>query len=205
MDRTLNELKDAIIQADSSRVDTLVGQVKGKADFDAIFSACINPALNTLCMHIKNQQSAIPELLMSLRQVHRITDAVMEPDKNARKRTIVMGVIEGDTHDMGKNIIRDVCKGYGYDVLDLGKNVSAGDFAEAAISRNADIACLSTMLSTTIDSMADTVRNLKLSRPEIRVLIGGAFMSNDIAFQVGADGYAESAATVMAEIERVIQ
>lgn len=207
MDQTLSQLKDAIVQANSSRVDQLLGEVKANADFDVIFSNCINPALDTLCSQIRQQTCAMPELLMGLRQVNRIVQCVNE-DANAnvqRKQTIVIGVIEGDIHDMGKNIIRDVCKGYGFEVVDLGKNVSAEAFVEAAEGRQAAIACLSTMLSTTIASMENTVKNLKRSRPEIRILIGGAFMNDAIASRVGADGYAESAATIMPVIERVLQ
>lgn len=207
MDQTFVQLKDAIVQANGSQVDQLLGEVKGKADFDMIFSSCINPALDTLCSHIQQQKSAIPELLMGLKQVHRIVQSVSEDDKAniQRKQTIVIGVIEGDIHDMGKNIIRDVCKGYGFEVLDLGKNVSVEAFVEAAEGSQAKVACLSTMLSTTIDSMENTVKNLKMSRPDIRILIGGAFMNDAIASRVGADGYAESAATVIPAIERVLQ
>jgi 5-methyltetrahydrofolate--homocysteine methyltransferase len=206
MEQTLNQLKEAIVQASGSRVDQLLGEVKGKADFDMIFSNCIGPALDTLCSSIKQRQCAIPELLMGLKQVHRITQSVGGgAETSKRNQTIVIGVVEGDIHDMGKNIIRDVCKGYGYEVIDLGKNVSSRAFIEAAEDRGADMACLSTMLSTTIDSVKKTVKDLKTSRPGIRVLIGGAFMNDLIASEVGADGYAENAATVMPVIERVFQ
>lgn len=207
MDQRLNQLKEAIVQASGSQVDQLLSEVKGNADFDMVFSRCISPALDTLCSSIKQRKCAIPELLMGLKQVHRITKAIGGDDTAASKRnqTIVIGVVEGDIHDMGKNIIRDVCKGYGFEVVDLGKNVSSREFIEAAEERRADMACLSTMLSTTIDSVKNTVKALKTSRPGIRVLIGGAFMNDLIASEVGADGYAENAATVMPVIDRVFQ
>ena len=207
MDKTLNQLKEAIVQADGRQVDQLLDDIKGKADFDMIFSHCINPALDTLCASIQQQQCAMPELLMGLKQVNRIAQSVSEDNAaNAKqKKTIIIGVIEGDIHDMGKNIIRDVCKGYGFEVVDLGKNVSSTAFVEAAQDRQADVACLSTMLSTTIDSVENTVKNLKTSRPGLQVLIGGAFMNDSIASQVGADGYAENAATVVPVIERVLR
>ena len=207
MDQTLNQLKEAIVRADGGRVDQLLSDVKGKADFDMIFNQCINPALDTLCLGIKEQKRAIPELLMGLKQVNLIVRSVGENATAAskRKQTIIIGVIEGDIHDMGKNIIRDVCRGYGFEVIDLGKDISSEMFVEAAESSQADVACLSTMLSTTIDSMKNTVARLKLSRPGIRVLIGGAFMNELIASQIGADVYAENAATVRTVIDRVLQ
>lgn len=207
MDHTLTQLKEAIIQADTHQVDQLLSDVNGKADFDIIFTNCITPALNTLCTAIQQKQCAMPELLMGLKQVNRIIQSLSEDRvANAKpKQTIIIGVIEGDIHDMGKNIVRDVCKGYGFDVTDLGKNVSPKAFVESAEARQADVACLSTMLSTTIDSMEHTIRNLKMSRPGIQVLIGGAFMNDEIASRVGADGYAENAAAVKSVIERVLQ
>jgi len=205
MNLILNDLKEAIIQANGNRVEKLLDRVKGRADFDAVFTRCICPALDALCALIQSRQSAIPELLMGLKQVHRIAESINDPDKIKKQKKIVIGVIEGDVHDMGKNVIRDVCHGYGFDVIDLGKNVSPSVFAEAADMQRADVACLSTMLSTTIETMEQTIKTLKMSRPGIRVLIGGAFMDAGMATRVGADGYAENAATVMAEIERVLE
>jgi methylmalonyl-CoA mutase cobalamin-binding domain/chain len=141
---------------------------------------------------------------MGLRQVQRVT-TVRAANSPKKPLKILMGVIEGDTHDMGKNVIRDVFKGYGYEVLDLGKNVPASSFAEAAQSQQTDIAGLSTMMSTTIEAMKKTIESLRAARPGIRILIGGAFIDRQLATQLQADGYAEDAAAVMAEFNRIIQ
>lgn len=207
MEQTFNQLKEAIVQANGNRVDELLGAFPDSVDFDQVFNQCISPALDALCTGIRQKQCAIPELLMGLKQVHRIARTVSDKHSGAvpQRQTIVMGVVQGDIHDMGKNIIRDVCQGYGFTVIDLGKNVSPDAFVAAAEEKAAEVACLSTMLSTTIDSVSHTVRELKSRRPGIRVLIGGAFMNDAIAARVGADGYAENAATVMPVLERVVQ
>ncbi len=204
MNQLFVDLKEAIIQADSIKVDSLLEALKGDVSAEDLCCNCIDPALDTLCNNIQNRRGAVPELLMGLKQVQHIAET-HDPLITGRKaKKILMGVVEGDIHDMGKNVIRDVCKGYGYEVIDLGKNVSAEQFMETARTYETDIACLSTMMSTTIDIMGVTVAQLKKARPEMRVLIGGAFMDNDLAMKLNADGYAENASVIMHEIERIL-
>ncbi|WP_136807067.1 cobalamin B12-binding domain-containing protein [Desulfosediminicola flagellatus] len=204
MDQTFVELKEAIIQADSAKVDNLLEVLKGDLDFESLCSKCIDPALDTLCANIINRNGAVPELLMGLKQVQRISDVAGPQVAGRRGEKILMGVVEGDIHDMGKNVIRDVCTGYGYEVIDLGKNVTPDQFTSTALAQKTDIACLSTMMSTTIEAMERTIVQLKNSRPGIRVLIGGAFMDNELAVKLQADGYAENASVIMNEIERIL-
>jgi 5-methyltetrahydrofolate--homocysteine methyltransferase len=205
MNGTLHDLQQAIISADTAKVDQLLDNMNNTFDYDQIHHECIEPALNILCANIQDRKGAIPELLMGLKQVHRIAGVTGYSGTAKRPQKILMGVIEGDIHDMGKNVIRDVCTGYGYEVTDLGKNVSSAAFAEAAKVHQADVACLSTMMSTTIEAMEKTITQLRACKPGIRILIGGAFMNQEMAGRLAADGYAKNASTVMNEIERILQ
>lgn len=204
MDHIFAELKKAIIQSDSVKVDSLLEECNDDIDAENLCRNCIDPALDTLCANIKNRNGAVPELLMGLKQVKRISDAGGALVSGRRGKKILMGVVEGDIHDMGKNVIRDVCKGYGYEVIDLGKNVSPVQFTDVANAQEADIACLSTMMSTTVEAMKITIAQLKQSRPGIKILIGGAFMDNELAVKMNADGYAENASVIIDEIERIL-
>lgn len=204
MNRALTELKEAIISADGSKVDNILQELDPELEISKIFDDCIYPALDSLCLSIKEKRGAVPELLMGLRQVQRITAARSQEIEKKRQK-VVMGVVEGDIHDMGKNVIRDVCKGYGYEVIDLGKNVSPQKFVDAACGEAADIACLSTMMSTTMDSLKETINMLKSNRPNIQVIVGGAFINEPLARDLRADGYAKDASTVMAEFNRILQ
>jgi len=204
MSQSLNELKEAIVSADGAKIDVILRELDSNMAFDEIFAASIKPALDELCVSIQQRRGAVPELLLGLRQVKKIIEARSQ-GAFAKSEKVVMGVVEGDIHDMGKNVIRDVCQGYGYHVVDLGKNVSPDTFARVASAEGADIACLSTMMSTTIDSLQQTIMRLKTDRPGIRVIVGGAFMSEPLARELNADGYAKDASTVMAELTRVLQ
>jgi len=204
MNRALTELKEAIISADSKKVDNILQELDPELEITRIFEDCVYPALDSLCVSIKEKRGAVPELLMGLKQVQRITETRCQQIEK-RKQKVIMGVVEGDIHDMGKNVIRDVCKGYGYTVVDLGKDVTPQKFVDAACNESADIACLSTMMSTTMDSLKGTISMLKASRPGIRVIIGGAFINDPLARDLNADGYAKDASTVMAEFDRILQ
>lgn len=106
-------------------------------------------------------------------------------------------VIEGDTHDMGKNIIRDLYRGYGFEVTDLGKNVKVSQFVDGAVSVNADVVGISTMMSTTLERLGEVIQLLKEKIPGVKVIVGGAFINQKIADGLKADAYAEDAATLI--------
>lgn len=203
MKQTWSNLKDAIVTANKSEINELLIGLGDDVTFNEIYDNAIHPALDNLCDSIKLKKGAIPDLLMGLKEVRHITDARSDKPKGKSKK-ILVGVVEGDIHDMGKNVIRDVCQGYGYDVTDLGKDVSVDTFVREAKEQNADIACLSTMMSTTIEAMETTIDQLKVHSPSTRIVVGGAFINKTIAESLEADGYAEDASMVKTEIERIL-
>lgn len=109
---------------------------------------------------------------------------------------VVLGVIQGDIHDIGKNILKSTLKSYGFRIIDLGKDVSPARFIETAAEENADIICISTYLDTTMSGMDEVLTGLRHSglRRRIKVLIGGEAVSENFARNIGADGYAPNAA-----------
>lgn len=204
MNQKLEILRDAIIHADGETVGNVLAEINESIAYSDVFSQSIEPALNTLCASIQRRKGAVPELLMGLREVERISSTLDPKHSGKAMPSIIFGVVEGDIHDMGKNVVRDVCKGYGYNVIDLGKSVSIETFADTAREKQPAVACLSTMMSTTVDTMDKTISAIRVSNPEVRIVIGGAFMDRTMVEKLSADGYAEDASTIMDEIERVL-
>jgi methylmalonyl-CoA mutase cobalamin-binding domain/chain len=112
---------------------------------------------------------------------------------------IVIGVVQGDPHDLGKNIIAAIYKAYGYRVFDLGCQVPNQEFARGVVENSAEVLALSAMMSTTVVAMQDVIREVRAKAPGTVIMVGGAPMNETLAWKYGADGYAETAVTVLEE------
>lgn len=123
-------------------------------------------------------------------------------DQTDKKAAIVIGVVEGDTHDIGKNVVKTMLEATGYDVYDLGKDVSAQAFVEKAKEVQAKIIALSTLMATTMDRMKAVIDLLEQSgiRDQVKVMIGGGPVSQKYADEIGADYYTSNAAEKVKEI-----
>ncbi len=198
MQSVLSKFKEAIDSRNRAALTEMLPLVMEENDLGEIFSHGVYPVLNNAREEFQNRRLGIPELLLSLDLVSTVLKAVSKDvEIPKRNRHIVLGVIEGDTHDMGKNIIRDLYRGYGFEVTDLGKNVRVSQFVDAAVSVNADIVGISTMMSTTLDRLGEVIQLLKEKIPGVKVIVGGAFINQKIADGLKADAYAEDAATLI--------
>jgi 5-methyltetrahydrofolate--homocysteine methyltransferase len=119
---------------------------------------------------------------------------------------VALGTVKGDLHDIGKNLVGAMLEGGGYEVIDLGVNVTPEQFVAAVKEKNANIIAMSALLTTTMPSMKTTVEALKQAgvRDQVKVLIGGAPITQKYAEEVGADGYSESAAGAVAAAKKVL-
>lgn len=144
----------------------------------------------------------VPELLICSDAMYAAL-AILQPHlrkEDARaKLKCVIGVVEGDTHDIGKNLVKIMLDVGGFEIHDLGRNVPLALFVEKAKEVNADLICLSTLMTTTMDGMATVIEMLKEEgiRDRFKVLIGGGPISQAFADKIGADGYASNAATAV--------
>ncbi|MBI9091974.1 MAG: cobalamin-dependent protein [Desulfobacterium sp.] len=198
MQSVLSKFKEAIDSRNRAALTEMLPLVMEENDIGEIFSQGVYPVLNTAREEFQNRRLGIPELLLSLDLVSTVLKAVSKDgDIPKRNKHIVLGVIEGDTHDMGKNIIRDLYRGYGFEVTDLGKNVKVSQFVDGAVSVNADLVGISTMMSTTLDRLGEVIQLLKEKIPGVKVIVGGAFINQKIADGLKADAYAEDAATLI--------
>lgn len=119
---------------------------------------------------------------------------------------IVIGVVEGDTHDIGKNLVKVLLQAAGFEIIDLGRNVPAREFVNKAKQEDADLICLSTLMTTTMSEMEKVIKILKEEkmRDKIKVLVGGGPISESFARSIGADGYGENAAMAVRLAKKVL-
>jgi 5-methyltetrahydrofolate--homocysteine methyltransferase len=142
----------------------------------------------------------VPEVLRSARAMQTAMDVLRpllaETDARTNGR-ILLGTVKGDMHDIGKNLVAMMCEGAGFEVKDLGKNITPETFVEEVKSFNPDILGMSALLTTTMRTMEQTIKALEEAglRDRVKVIIGGAPVTQTVADQIGADGYASNAAS----------
>ena len=156
----------------------------------------------------KNGEVYVPEVLVAARAMKAGT-AILKPllqaDNVQSLGTVAIGTVEGDLHDIGKNLVGMMLEGVGFTVIDLGENVSPDSFVNAA-KEGADIIGMSALLTTTMPMMATTIKALEDAgvRDKVKVMIGGAPVTQDYADQIGADGYSADAASAAELAKRLI-
>lgn len=205
----LERFQETVVMKDKAGLEDAFKQAKTSGlSMDAVFGA-MTKGLDAVRLQLRNHSLSIPEFLLSvdvlkigLDKLESLKKSKTKPGKPA---VIVIGVVEGDVHDLGKNIVAGILQAYGYRVIDLGKDVPAGRFIAEVKKKQATVLALSTMMSTPLDNMRETVTRCKRETPGVAVLVGGAVLDQAIADDFGADGYAETAVTLPEEVKRMLQ
>ena len=109
------------------------------------------------------------------------------------KGKVILATVKGDIHDIGKNIVKVMLENYGYDVIDLGKDVAPETIVDAAIKDDVKVVGLSALMTTTVVSMEETIKLLREKKPDTKVVVGGAVMTQEYADKIGADAYSKDA------------
>ena len=125
-------------------------------------------------------------------------------DNTENRGTVVIATVEGDVHDIGKNLVALMLRNYGYKVIDLGKNVSKEKIVETAVREKADIIALSALMTTTMMRMKDVIEYRDAQKVRSRVIIGGACITQEFADEIGADGYSKDAAEAVTLVGRLL-
>jgi len=175
----------------------------------AKITAALSRAMERLGERFHRLDIFVPDLLIAA-DAFQAAMAVLEPALKASPRrpkgTIVIGVVEGDIHTLGKNLVRVMLAADGFEVDDLGRDVEAATFVDAAIERRADIIAMSSLMTTTMDRMGDVIGLLTSRgvRDRVRVLVGGAPVTQAYADEIGADEYGEDASDAVAAANRLM-
>jgi len=168
------------------------------------------PGIQALGQLFKDGQAYLPEILISARAMRSGTEK-LKPHLAAKdiekKGTVVVGTVEGDMHDIGKNLVKMMLESNGYDVHDLGVDVTPDSFAKAAQETNTDIVAASALLTTTMLIIADIVKALEKVglKNKVKVMIGGAPITRQFADEIGAEGYADDCASAVDEADRLMK
>ncbi|MDA8170406.1 MAG: corrinoid protein [Nitrospiraceae bacterium] len=193
----LGRLKNAVIQYDEDGAKEAANEViaLGMDANDAIFNGLVS-GMEEVGRLFEAQEYFVPELLMSADALYAGLD-ILKPHVRQLdlgvKGSVVIGTVEGDVHDIGKNIVKMMFDVAGFTVYDLGRDVPLDKFVEEQLRTDSDLVCLSAMMTTTMVGMKKVISDLKAKNPNVRIMIGGAPVSSDIADKWGADGYAKDA------------
>ena len=156
------------------------------------------PALNVVGEGFEKGTVFLPQLLMSA-DAAKIAFAVIKDvlassgQEEEKKEKIILATVKGDIHDIGKNIVKVLLENYGFDVIDLGKDVPPEAIVEKAVAENVTLVGLSALMTTTVVSMEETIKLLREKKPDCKVMVGGAVLNQDYADMIGADFYGKDA------------
>ena len=161
-----------------------------------LINAELIPALDKVGKGFEKGTVFLPQLLMSAdaaKAAFEVVKKAMEGKPRQVKGKVILATVKGDIHDIGKNIVKVMLENYGYDVIDLGKDVPPETIVEAAIKDNVKVVGLSALMTTTVVSMEETIKLLRVKKPDTKVVVGGAVMTQEYADQIGADAYSKDA------------
>jgi 5-methyltetrahydrofolate--homocysteine methyltransferase len=204
----LKALAEAVIKGDPNAAVAVTKQaIAEKMPAEKILNEGLIAGMDVIGERFKNNEVYIPEVLIAARAM-KMAMAVLEPElvKAGVKPVgkLVIGTVQGDLHDIGKNLVAMMMKGAGFEVIDLGVDVASEKFIERAKAAEAQLVGMSTLLTTTMPGMEKTLKAIKGAGLKAKVMIGGAPVTQSYADKIGADGYAPDAASAVDLAKRLI-
>jgi corrinoid protein of di/trimethylamine methyltransferase len=196
-------LSDAVVAMDEDRVVELVTQViEDEIDVYEAIEKGLSHGMERAGRLFEEEEYFVPELLICSDAMYagiNLLKPHLTQTRDETRHKVVIGVIEGDTHDIGKNLVKIMLETSGFELHDLGRDVPAGEFVSKAREVDADIIAISTLMTTTMEGMAEVIRLLKAAnvRDRFKVIVGGGPISNGFADRIGADGYAANAGSAV--------
>lgn len=206
----LNLLYEAILNGKLEQaVDVTNQAIADGVEPQAIINGYMIKAMEEVGQRFQRGEAFVPNLLMAARAMKGSLDILkplMKGDASTTLGKVVIGTVKGDLHDIGKNLVASMLEGCGFEVINLGVDVPSDKFIAAIKENNADILCLSALLTTTMNYMKDVIEALKADglRDQVKVMVGGAPVTAMFAEQVGADGYSEDASEAVALALRLV-
>ena len=190
-------LFDAILAGDhkTAEVATRDALAAGVQPFELVSQYMI-PAMDEVGRLFECEEYFVPELLLAGRAMKaalKIIHPLLAATGAQPTGRVVIGTVKGDLHDIGKNLVASMLEGAGFEVTDLGADVPPDRFIQAIREKGADIACLSALLTVTMPAMKTTIDAFKREGVQVKVIIGGAPVTQQYANEIGADGYSENA------------
>lgn len=200
-------LNSVVVFNKENVVDNVKTAINSGISIDDILNKGLIKAMDVVGEKFSSGEIFVPEMLQAAKAMqagleilkpHLAGDALME------KGTVVIGTVKGDLHDIGKNLVTMMVEGAGFNVIDLGVDVDTDKFVREAQAHNADVVCLSALLTTTMPIMAKTVEAFKEAGLKAKTIIGGAPVTDAYAQQIGADGFSDNAPGAVELIRKLV-
>ena len=204
----ISEIKDSVIAGEDELVVELVKQaIETGIAVSMIVNDGLIGAMNVVGSKMATGEMYVPEVLMSAAAMQvgleYLKPLLKEGDVTSRGK-VVIGTVQGDLHDIGKNLVAMMLESSGYEVINLGVDQSVENFLQAAKDHQPDIIGLSALLTTTMPNIRENVLRLRESGINTKIIVGGAPVTADFATNIGADGYASDAAGAVALVKRLL-
>lgn len=205
---SLEALKAAVIHGKRKEVEVLVpALLAAGAEPRVLLDGALLPAMGEVGERFKRKEIFVPEMLVAARAMKagmqilepRLIASGIRPEFKA-----LIGTVEGDLHDIGKNLVATMWRGSGFEVVDLGTNVTAAQFVAAIAEHKPQLVGLSALLTTTMTAMRDIIRAIRATGEAVKVVVGGAPVTQAYADEIGADGFAHDAASAVDLARRVL-
>ncbi|MEG2915670.1 MAG: corrinoid protein [Oscillospiraceae bacterium] len=206
----LKELSECVLEMEDEKVIAVSEEYikSGYPALDGILYGLVD-GMNKAAELYEQEEYFIPELLICSDAMYNGLD-VLRPylDKNdeEEKCKVVIGVVEGDTHDIGKNLVKIMLEAAGYEIIDLGRDVPADKFVDIVREQGAKVVAMSTLMSTSTGNMKKVVELLVTAglRENVKIIVGGAPISSAFAKKIGADGYSENAVEAVKLVNQLL-
>lgn len=206
----LNELYEAILGGKLEQAQAVTQQAIAEGiEPQSIINDYMVKGMEEIGARFEAGKAFVPNLLMSARAMKgclELLKPLLKGDSSTSVGRVVIGTVKGDLHDIGKNLVASMLEGCGFEVINLGVDVSGDKFIDAAKANHADIICMSALLTTTMNYMKEVIAAVKASglRDQVKVMVGGAPLNNDFAVAIGADGYSSNANDAVALARRLV-
>jgi corrinoid protein of di/trimethylamine methyltransferase len=205
------KLSDAVLEMEEDTVEETAHQVveEGVDAYQAIDKGLAN-GMERAGKLFEEHEYFVPELMLCADAMYKglnILTPHIKASEDNKKATVVIGVIEGDTHDIGKNLVKIMQETAGFNVIDLGRDIPPAVFVDEAVKNKADIIAISTLMTTTMDGMAEVIEILKGRgiRNDFKVIVGGGPISQGFASKIGANGYSANAAESVRLVKKLLE
>lgn len=198
-EQIIKKIKEMVVIGDRNATVTLVSEALEKFKAEEIVTKALNPAMELVGQAMEDGKMYVPEVLLSARAIKAsiefLKPSLLSNISEKGKGKVVIGTVEGDLHDIGKNLVATLLEGVGFKVIDLGIDVGQKDFIDAVIKEKPIILGMSALLSSVLEEMENIIKILEELglRKKVKVMIGGAAVEPSYAKLIGADGYGVNA------------
>jgi 5-methyltetrahydrofolate--homocysteine methyltransferase len=204
----VKDIVAAVLAFDAAGVVDLVkAEIAADTGVEEILNAGLIGAMDIVGKKFSDGDLFVPEMLMAAQAMKaglKVLKPYLSSEAAVSRGTVVIGTVKGDLHDIGKNLVAMLMEGGGFNIVDLGVDIDAKQFVEAAVAHKADVVAISALLTTTMPAMEAIIGAIKAAGIDTKIIIGGAPVTAAFADQIGADGYSQDAPGAVGQARKLL-